>query len=97
MNIYVDNLSHDVTGDDLRELFESFGKVETANVAEHHRNGQSRGFGFVRMPSRNDGARAIAGLAGASLKGQTIAPDEVRAPEPVSGVCRPHCSCFNRT
>jgi len=51
MNVYVGNLPSDVTGNDLREVFEPFGQVETAHVVKHPHGGGSQGFGFVDMPS----------------------------------------------
>jgi RNA recognition motif-containing protein len=76
MNIYVGNLAADVTEDDLRKLFEAFGQVESANVVKDKFSGQSRGFGFVDMPSRKDGISAIAGVNGKSVKGQALKVDE---------------------
>jgi RNA recognition motif-containing protein len=54
MNIYVGNLSHSVTDDDLRQAFEAFGQVESANVLKDKFTGQSKGFGFVEMKSGRD-------------------------------------------
>ncbi len=50
MNIYVGNLSSDVTDETIRGAFESFGEVTSARVIKDKYNGQSRGFGFVEMP-----------------------------------------------
>jgi RNA recognition motif-containing protein len=62
--IYVGNLSWIVTGDLLRELFEPFGKVLSAEIVTDRRNGRPRGFAFVRMESADAGSRAIADLHG---------------------------------
>jgi RNA recognition motif-containing protein len=78
MNIYVGNLAGDVTEDDLRQLFEAFGQVESANVVKDKFSGQSRGFGFVDMPSRKDGISAIAGVNGKNVKGQVLKVDEAK-------------------
>ena len=78
MNIYVGNLAADVTEDDLRQLFEAFGQVESANVVKDKFSGQSRGFGFVDMPSRKDGISAIAGVNGKNVKGQVLKVDEAK-------------------
>jgi anti-anti-sigma factor len=59
MNVYVGNLPSDVTGNDLREAFEPFGRVETARVVTHRHGGGSRGFGFVDMPARSEAVRAV--------------------------------------
>jgi RNA recognition motif-containing protein len=78
MNIYVGNLSRDVTEDDLRQSFEAFGQVESANVIKDRFSGESRGFGFVEMPSKNEAMAAIAGVNGKDLKGRIISVNEAR-------------------
>ena len=78
MNIYVGNLSHSVTEDDLRQAFEAFGQVESANVIKDRFSGESRGFGFVEMPSQNEAQAAIDGLDGKDLMGRVINVNEAR-------------------
>lgn len=72
MNIYVGNLSHDVTEDELRQAFEAYGQVASANIITDRFSGQSRGFGFVEMPNQAEGEAAIAGLNGQDLKGRML-------------------------
>jgi RNA recognition motif-containing protein len=78
MNIYVGNLSHDVTGDDLRQAFEAFGKVESANVITDKFSGESRGFGFVEMPSKDEATAALAGMNGKDIKGRAVSVNEAK-------------------
>ncbi|NIR53115.1 RNA-binding protein [candidate division KSB1 bacterium] len=78
MNIYVGNLSLDVTQDDLQKAFEAFGKVETANVIRDKYSGESRGFGFVEMPIRDQAESAIKGLNGTELMGKTLKVSQAR-------------------
>ena len=78
MNIYVGNLSHDVTEEDLRQAFEKFGQVESANVVKDKFSGESRGFGFVEMPSRNEAQTAIKEADGIELKSRVIRVNEAR-------------------
>ena len=78
MNIYVGNLSRDVTEDDLRKAFEAFGQVESANVIKDRFSGESRGFGFVEMQSKNEAQAAIADLNGKDLMGRIINVNEAR-------------------
>jgi RNA recognition motif-containing protein len=78
MNIYVGNLSNDVTDEDLRQEFEEFGQVESANVIKDKFSGESRGFGFVEMPSKEEASAAIAGLQERELKGRKINVNEAR-------------------
>jgi len=78
MNIYVGNLSSDVTADDLRQAFEAFGQVESANVIMDKFSGESKGFGFVEMPSKDEAAAALAGMNGKDLKGKAVNVNEAR-------------------
>ena len=84
MNIYVGNLSYDATDDDLREAFESYGTVDTANVIRDHYSGRSRGFGFVEMPDQTEAEAAIAGLDGQEIVGRPVKVNEAR-PRPPRG------------
>jgi RNA recognition motif-containing protein len=83
MNIYVGNLSNDVTDEDLRQQFEEFGQVASATVIKDKFSGESRGFGFVEMPSKEEASAAIAGLQERDLKGRKINVNEAR-PRPTS-------------
>jgi len=83
MNIYVGNLSNEVTDEDLRQAFEEFGQVESANVIKDKFSGESRGFGFVEMPSKEEAAAAISGLEDRELKGKKINVNEAR-PRPAN-------------
>ncbi|UCG46687.1 MAG: RNA-binding protein [Phycisphaerales bacterium] len=84
MNIYVGNLSPDTTDDDLRQAFESFGQVDTANVIKDKYSGESRGFGFVEMPSKEEAQAAIDDLNGKELNGRSVTVNEAR-PRPSRG------------
>ena len=78
MKIYAGNLSLDVTDDDLRQAFEAFGQVESANIIMDKFSGESKGFGFVEMPSKDEAAAAIAGMNGKDLKGKAVSVNEAR-------------------
>jgi len=78
MNIYVGNLSRGVTSDDLRESFEVFGEVESAHVVKDKFTGESRGFGFVEMPSKEESQQAINNMNGKDFWGQTLKVSEAR-------------------
>ena len=79
MNIYVGNLSDDVNEEDLREIFEAFGQVESINIIKDRISGQSRGFGFVEMPSKDEALTAIKEADGKDLKGRSIKVNEAKA------------------
>jgi len=78
MNIYVGNLSHEVTGDELRVAFEEFGQIKSVNIIKDKYSGESKGFGFVEMSSKEEGQAAIDSLNGEELKGKTLNVNEAR-------------------
>jgi RNA recognition motif-containing protein len=78
MNIYVGNLSHDVTQDELQQAFANHGEVASANIISDKFTGQSRGFGFVEMPKEEEARAAIAALNGTELKGRMLNVNEAR-------------------
>lgn len=78
MNIYVGNLSYDVTEDDLRETFSRFGQVASANVIKDRETGRSKGFGFVEMATQAEAQAAIADLNGKELKARKMNVNEAR-------------------
>ena len=78
MNIYVGNLSRDVTDDDLKKAFEAFGEITSVNIIKDKHSGEPRGFGFVEMSSKDEAQSAIDGLNGTDLKGQSLNVNEAR-------------------
>ncbi len=75
MKIYVRNLSHDVTEEDLRLALEQFGKVASVTINKDL-NGQSKGFGSAEMASKAEGQAVIDGLNGKELKGKVVNVNE---------------------
>ena len=82
MNIYVSNIAYTATDQDLRQLFEPYGVVDTINIITDRYTGQSRGFGFVEMPDRAAAQAAIQGLQGTALGGRTLNVNEAKPREP---------------
>jgi RNA recognition motif-containing protein len=78
MKIYAGNLSFDVTEEELREEFASFGQVESVSIPTDRYSGRPRGFAFVEMPSVSEGQAAIAGLNGKTLKDRTLTVNAAR-------------------
>ena len=78
MNIYVGNLSFDVSDDELKDAFGAFGEVSSANVIKDKFTGRSRGFGFVEMPKNEEAQTAIAELNGKDMKGRALNVNEAR-------------------
>jgi len=82
MDIYVGNLSYDITAEELREAFEQHGEVTSAKIVMDRDTGRSKGFGFVEMPNDAEGEAAISELNGAMLKGRTARVNQARPKEP---------------
>jgi RNA recognition motif-containing protein len=78
MKIYVGNLSYDTTQDKLRQTFEAYGEVTTADVVMDRYSGRSRGFGFVEMPVHEEAVAAIAALNEQELDGRNLRVNEAR-------------------
>jgi RNA recognition motif-containing protein len=78
MNIYVGNLSFNVSEENLQQAFEAFGQVSLARIVKDKYSGQPRGFGFVEMPDRAEAQAAIENLNGKDLLGQQMNVNEAR-------------------
>jgi cold-inducible RNA-binding protein len=78
MNIYVGNLSHDLTEDQLKQAFTAYGEVKSVNIIKDKITGEARGFGFVEMPSKEQAAAAIQELDGKDLGGRMLKVNEAR-------------------
>ncbi len=72
MNIYVGNLSYEVTEEELRQEFSAFGEVEAVRLITDRDSGRPKGFGFVEMPSDSEGQAAIEALNGKAVKGRDM-------------------------
>ena len=72
MNIYVGNLSYEVTEEDLNNAFAAYGEVVSAKVIKDQYSGRSKGFGFIEMPNNEEGEAAINGLNNKELKGRVV-------------------------
>ena len=78
MNIYVGNISWDLTEEELKSTFEAHGQVSTVKIITDKYTGRSRGFGFVEMPEKTEAEAAISNLNGKELKGREIVVNEAR-------------------
>src|SRR5665647_602595 len=78
MNIYVGNISRTATEQDLKDAFSAFGEVSSSSIIKDKFSGESRGFGFVEMPNKEEADKAIADLNGKDLKGRPLTVNEAR-------------------
>ena len=81
MNIYVGNLSYNMTENELRELFAGFGEVSSVNLISDKYTGQSKGFGFVEMPKQAEAEEAIKALNESAIQGRNIKVNQARPRE----------------
>jgi RNA recognition motif-containing protein len=89
VNIFVGNLAFSATDEDIRQLFEPYGAVDTINIITDRYTGQSRGFGFVDMPDSGAAQSAIQGLNGKAQAGRALTVNEAKPREPRREPSRP--------
>ncbi|MBM4285457.1 MAG: RNA-binding protein [Deltaproteobacteria bacterium] len=78
MKLYVGNLPHQITEEQIRTLFAEAGSVASVKIITDRMTGQPRGFGFVEMETKAEGQRAISMLNGQTLEGRTLTVNEAR-------------------
>ncbi len=78
MNIYVGNLSYQVTAEELEDLFKEYGEVAKVNVITDKFSGQSKGFAFVEMVKQVDAEEAIKAVNGSLIKGRNLKVNQAR-------------------
>jgi len=76
MNLYVANLSWNISEEDLKNVFQPYGAVTSVKIVTDRETGRSRGFGFVEMEDENAGQSAIAELNDTELQGRKIVVKE---------------------
>ena len=84
MNIYVGNLSWQMTDEDLRTLFEQYGSVTSAKIVKDKVSGRSKGFGFVEMPDDTEAQNSLSSLYDSEVLGRKIIVNEAQ-PKPQNG------------
>ena len=78
MNIYVGNMSFDVSESELREAFEQFGEITEVRLIMDKFSGKSKGFGFIEMPSKDEAEKAIEEMNGKEFKGRDLNVNEAK-------------------
>jgi len=77
-NLFVGNLSFQMTESDLTALFKGYGEVTRVHIAVDRETDRARGFAFVEMPNDEEAAKAIAGLDGKEFGGRNLKVNEAR-------------------
>ena len=78
MNMYVGNLSYEMSEENLRNEFAEYGEVKSAKIITDRDTGRSRGFGFVEMNSDGEGKKAMEELNGKDFEGRELVVNEAR-------------------
>ncbi|MBN1694295.1 RNA-binding protein [candidate division WOR-3 bacterium] len=78
MNIYVGNISSQLTEEEINEAFAAYGQLTSVKIIKDKYTGENRGFGFVEMPEKAEAEAAMAGLNGKEFKGKTLNVNEAR-------------------
>ena len=81
MNIYVGNLSFQLSEDDLNSACGEYGQVDSAKIITDRETGRSKGFGFIEMPNQEEAEKAIEGLNGKELEGRAVKVNESKPRE----------------
>ena len=99
MNIYVGNLPLEITEDELRKEFTEFGEVISVTIMndKYIGSGQPRGYGYVEMASKSEGATAIANIAGRILRNRVVSVVEALPLSNKSGEVIPDMKNNNRS
>lgn len=85
MKLYVGNLAFQTSSEELQTLFSQAGTVESVSLIEDRETGRSRGFGFVEMSTKEEGAAAIQQFNGKDLGGRALNVNEAKPREDRGG------------
>ena len=72
MKIFVGNIGLDMKDEELKNLFSEYGEVESAEIVYDKLTGESRKFGFVRMPIKTEANAAVSALNGKTMEGNNL-------------------------
>ncbi len=78
MNIYVGNISRETSENEVRSLFEEFGKVDNVNLIADNYTKELKGFGFINMPDSDEAGKAIKSLNGQMFNGRPLTVNVAR-------------------
>jgi len=84
MKLLIRNLDRSTTEEDLQDMFEGYGTVQSCNLVIDKKTGGSKGFAFVEMPKQGEGKAAMKGLNGSFVDGSTIRVKKAEPPKPAT-------------
>ena len=70
--VYVGNIDHDVTPQDLKIAFIPFGPIASVQIPLDFKSQKNRGFGFVAFEDREDAAHARENMHNAEFRGRCL-------------------------
>ena len=73
MKILIRNLDRLTTAEELNDVFQAFGRVQSCDLVIDKVTGKSKGFGFVEMPNIGEAKNAMK-----SLNNKTIGSNKIR-------------------
>lgn len=76
MDIFIGGLPSTMRQKELQEIFEKYGEVSSVNLIMDHITRLNKGFGFVKMPDRNQAISAISALNGKEIDGRALIVNE---------------------
>ncbi len=76
--LFVGNLSHDTSSDELRTLFSEAGEVDSCQLITDRDTGRSKGFGFVEMNSKEAAEVAKVKFGGQELHGRALTVNDAK-------------------
>ncbi len=80
MKLLIRNLARKTTEQELREMFEAYGRVQSCSLVMDEKTGISKGFGFVEMPKPGEAKAAMKSLNGQAVAGSIIRVKKAETP-----------------
>lgn len=85
VKLYVGNMTHNMTEDDLRALFSQAGAVNSVALIKDRTTGMSKGFAFIEMDSPASAQKAITMFNEYEMIDRQLAVSFARMREGLSG------------
>src|SRR3989344_5513361 len=82
MKLYIGNLSFDISDEELKKVFSSFGEIEEATIIKDKFSGRSKGFGFVTFKDEESAKQAISEMNEKEIEGRALKVNEAKPMDP---------------